>query len=170
MDERMNGKTHKCSFHRQASQSAVWIEVSNRRKGFVFYNFITSFQDTRIQMDNPLTKNWIHMPWSCSKTLTNINRGLTPHWWDFLHVWGKNAVLNFPLNLFFSVRSISWKSLLQYKFLPNELNEIYFGAVNMKRTVSNRFTHVGSLKSCLLNTLVIIHLKIPLCLVTQEWL
>lgn len=47
-------------------------------------------------------------------------------------------------------------------------NEIYFGAFNMKWTVSNSFTHVESLKSCLLSTLVIIHLKIPLSLVTQE--
>ena len=47
-------------------------------------------------------------------------------------------------------------------------NEIYFGSFNMKRTVSNSFTHIGSLKSCLLTTVVITHLKTPLCLVTQE--
>ena len=47
-------------------------------------------------------------------------------------------------------------------------NEIYFGSFNMKQTVSNSFTHIGSLKSCLLTTVVITHLKTPLCLVTQE--
>lgn len=98
MDDQMNEKTHQVIFYRQASQSAVWIEISNRRKSFVFYNIIISFQGTRIQMDNPLTKDWMHMPWSYSKPLPNINRYLTPHWWDILYVRRENKVSNFLLN------------------------------------------------------------------------
>lgn len=98
MDDQMNEMTHQVTFYRQASQSAVWIEISNRRKSFVFYNIIISFQGTRIQMDNPLTKDWMHMPWSYFKPLPNINRYLTPHWWDVLYVRRESKVSNFLLN------------------------------------------------------------------------
>lgn len=71
--------------------------------------------------------------------------------------------------IIFSIKSISWKSFYQYNFfLQNAMSRIYAGTFNMKRTILNSCTHVESLKSCLLTTLVIIHLKIPLCLVTQE--
>lgn len=89
--------------------------------------------------------------------------------WFPVHTRGEH-VSNFLSNYFFLLNLYLGKASTNITFLPNTMNRMYAGAFNTKRTISNSCTHVESLKSCLLTTLVIIHLKIPLCLVTQEWL
>lgn len=76
-----------------------------------------------------------------------------------------------PYQIIFSIQSICFKGFHQcnFVFFAKQLQMEYtLGAFNTKKAISNSCTHVESLKSCLLTTLVIIHLKIPLCLATQE--
>lgn len=162
-------KVKTLTFQGPTSKCRVGTEISTRRV-HVFTTSILHFPGTRIHMENPLTKLNAYALLLLQNAPERKQCSKTALMWFLTHERGEQ-VWNILSNHFFSMKSVSWKSFHWYNFFCQMTkNETSLGVFNMKWTVSNSFTHVKSLKSCLLTTLVIIHLKIPLCLVTQEWL